>query len=86
MLPWILLRNLVVGYFRNKKPNNPASSPVLPQPGKMLKIPIISRLSFQDYISLAVAIGLLVVERLFRIFLFFIPNSFIDRFKQYLMK
>ncbi len=88
MFPWILLGKLVVGYFRIKEQNKPTSPISGPDQNntKMLKIPILSRLSFNDYISLAVALGLLVAERVIRIFMLFVPHSLIEHLRHNLIR
>ena len=51
----------------------------------MPKIPIISRLNWSDYFSLGWAIAILIIERIIRIGMFFIPYSFIDHVRYHLI-
>ena len=90
MFPWIPIRQRQKAVFRHvgkKEPNNPEEPGHLGKHSlssfdfKMFKIPILSRLSFHDYASLMVALGILIIERIIRVCMFFVPYSLLDHFR-----
>lgn len=48
---------------------------------EMPRIPILSRLTYGDYMSLTVALGILLTERLVRLCLYFLPYSLVDHLR-----